>query len=133
MKRSLIKNEENLPITADQLYRLKDALESAPVSVNGHMFDVSLLIVQRFERALKFFDDPGMPKIDGKQPWILQDGTVQLFTKPELEAVYAEYERKIALRSAFLHMASAQLASAEAVPTFIQAKQQLQGVCDAYS
>lgn len=129
MKRSLIYNADNKPATELQVLLLKDDYEVKPIIAFNKLFDVGLFIMKRFEMAIEHFAI--LPKVDGKLPWMLEDSTVHLFTEADLIATYTEFKRKVALRSAYLHMKASEILSAGL--TYKQAKVQFQTIVNAYN
>jgi len=127
LKRSLLYNEDNLPATQLQVLQLKDNFEARPVSVFGKSFDVSLFIMKRFEMAIEFWDI--LPKYDDFLPWMLEDSSLHLFTNQDLLETYAEFKRKVALRSAQLHFKAMEILSSEL--TCKQANAEFQSIVDA--
>lgn len=124
MKRSLLYNEDNKPASEYQVLSLKDNYEVKPIIAFDKLFDVGLFIMKRFEMAIEHYAI--LPKVAGKLPWMLEDSTIYLFTEADLQATYTEFKRKVALRSAYLHMKASEILDAGL--TYKQAKAEFQAI-----
>ena len=124
MKRSLLYTEDNKPATELQVLLAKDAYELKPIVINGMLFDVSLMIMKRFETAIEQWAI--LPKVEGYLPWMLEDSSIQLFSLSTLTSSYAEFKQKTAIRSAYLHMKASEILDAGL--TYKQAKAEFQAI-----
>lgn len=91
-----------VPANYQEITQLRNALEAAPVLVEGVLVDIDERSEKRMQKAIDYWNDLGVQSID----WILADDTTLTVTRQELIVLLASARRARALRGMQLHQAA---------------------------
>ena len=97
------------PATWDQIRQIRDQLETAPINVNGHVFDADERSQRRMESALEHWES--LPTLDseGRLGWKLADNSYVYLNRYELNNVFRDIRSETAQRAVKLHLRAEEL------------------------